>query len=88
MGSKTIADELMTPAELIDRLGIVNIKLFHVIDKKHEAAQAGDLEESGRQGIVEDTLNGQRSQLKNALNEKLGVGSKEIKVGSQEKLQK
>jgi len=77
-----------TATELIDELIIVHIKLYHVIDKKHEAADMGFMEEAGYQGIVEDTLNGQRSALKNALSEKLGDEFHEIKVGSQEGLQR
>ena len=77
-----------TITELIDDLIIVHLKLYHTIDSKHDAARKGDLEEAGRQGIKEDTLNGQRSALKNALSEALGDGFYEIKVGTQEELQR
>ena len=77
-----------TIVEIIDELIITHIKLFFTIEKKHEAADRGDLTESGRQGILEDTLNGRRSVLKNALAEELGDDFSEVKVGTQERLQK
>ena len=74
--------------ELLDELIITHIKLFHVIEDKHQTAADGKLEESGRLGITEDTLNGHRSALRNAINDYFGEESKEVKVGIIKKLQK
>lgn len=62
-----------TIAELIDELGVTNIKIFMLVDK----AQKG--EASSEESKKLQDLNSYRSQLKNAINEELG-GRIEVKV--------
>jgi len=74
--------------ELLDDFVNTNIKLFFVIEKKHEAWQAGRKEEATELAIKEDQLNGHRSACRNAINTHFGSTSQEIKVGLVEKFQK
>lgn len=74
--------------ELLDDFVNTNIKLFFVIERKHEAWDAGRKDEATELAIKEDQLNGHRSALRNAINQQFGSAVREIKVGLVEKFQK
>ena len=69
-------DELITLSELIDKLSIINIKLYHLLEKTTELDQKKNRSKEDIALIV--TLSGdnirlvkQRSQLKSAIDKKI-----------------
>ena len=68
-------------AEAIERLGIVNNKMWHLEDKMLSKSTA--LKEKGRIGIQLRELNNERIKLKNYLNSFFNTGFKETKVYSE-----
>lgn len=69
-------EELITISELIDRLSIVNIKLYHLLDKTAELDTKQDKSKEDIALIVKlsgdnTRLARQRSQLKSAIDKKI-----------------
>lgn len=66
--------------ELVDRIGIVNIKISILEADIRKGKLDGDLLEVGKRAIQIRDLNRERVAIKNALNELLHTGFKEVKV--------
>lgn len=67
--------------DLVDRLGIVNLKIWH-LESAIRSGKEGKmlLDEVGRRALQIRDLNAERIALKSALNEIQGSSVKEIKV--------
>lgn len=61
-------DALVTFGELVDRLAIVNIKLYHVKHREKELSDPVQLAAAAKEDIL---LCKERSVLKNCINEKI-----------------
>lgn len=73
--------ELITLSELIDKLTVINIKLFHLLDKTAELDRK--VEKTAEEIALIVTLSGenirlvkQRSNLKSAIDKKLNIAIK------------
>lgn len=64
--------------DCIDRLSIVNIKMFHLEEK---LMQTDNMEERGKIATQLRLLNGERSALKNSLNQIAGQKPCDVKIG-------
>lgn len=67
--------------DLIDRLSIVNLKIWH-LEEQIRAGKEQELtiEKIGKNALEIRDLNRERIALKNAINEEFDTGFKEIKV--------
>lgn len=59
----------LSVSELVDRLIVVNIKIYHLVDVIKGSANDADVAEAARKA---QALNSQRSELKNEIDRKLG----------------
>jgi hypothetical protein len=66
--------------DLIDRIGIVNQKIWHLESDIRKGKLDGNLLEVGKRAIKIRDLNDERIQLKNAINDFCKTGFKETKV--------
>ena len=66
--------------DLVDKLTIINNKIWHLESDIRKGKLDGDLEETGRRAIQVRELNNERIALKNAINEISKTGFKEVKV--------
>ena len=66
--------------DLVDRLSIVNQKIWHLESDVRKGLLDNNLEEVGRRAIEIRNQNAERIALKNAINEYTGVGFKEVKI--------
>ena len=71
----------MQLGDLVDRLSIINLKIWHLESAIREGQEEGlGLEEVGRRALQIRDLNKERIALKNALNEPTGEIFKDAKV--------
>ena len=66
--------------DLVDRLSIVNLKIWHLESDVRQRKLDSDIKEVGRRAIAIRDQNAERIALKNAINEYASCGFKEIKV--------
>ena len=71
----------VTLGELVDRLAIVNLKIWHLEDKIRDSKEKElGLEEVGRRALQIRDYNSERIAVKNAINEFAKQGFTEIKI--------
>jgi hypothetical protein len=68
----------LTCGELVDRLIVVHLKIWHLVEVAEDPSQPDAAVASAARRM--QRLNRERVQLKNALNEKLGEAHEEIKL--------
>lgn len=75
--------------DLIDRLSIINLKIWH-LEEQIRAGKEGELtkEDICDRAIKIRTLNNERIALKNAINEDFGEGFEEVKVNHASEVKK
>ena len=66
--------------DLVDRLSIVNQKIWHLESSIRKGKLDNDLLEVGRRAVEIRNLNKERVSIKDAINEYTSYGFKEVKV--------
>ena len=66
--------------DLVDRLSIVNQKIWHLESSIRKGKLDNDLLEVGRRAVEIRNLNKERVSIKDAINEYTDYGFKEVKV--------